>query len=317
MKIILTCTTFALQATAITAFTATKSRHRNVVSSSSSSTQPLFLSPTVNNEAVAPTEKEVYDPLGLYPENAPERTEGALQPLESSNTADDSKTIKDPLGLYRDKSVVDDAPMSASLPFLKRPIMLDGTLPGDRGFDPFNFAYDVNALQWYRTAEVKHARLAMLAAVGWPISELLDRKLAFLFNLKPLLVYQDRVPSVLNGGLDRTPGAYWAAVLGVAFAIESLGFLKESKAANAGTQYTPGDLGFDPLGLAKGKSMEERKYKAEAELFNGRLAMLAITGFAIQEWWTQNSVINETPIFFKPINIVFEQLQDAVGNGGL
>ena len=257
----------------------------------------------------------MYDPLGLYPENSPERTEGTLLPLESSSA--DSKTIKDPLGLYRDKSVVDDAPMSVSLPFLKRPVMLDGTLPGDRGFDPFNFAYDADALQWYRTAEVKHARLAMLAAVGWPISELLDRKLAFLFNLKPLLVYQDRVPSVLNGGLDRTPGAYWAAALGVAFAIESLGFLKESKAANAGTQYTPGDFGFDPLGLAKGKSMEERKYKAEAELFNGRLAMLAITGFAIQEWWTQNSVINETPIFFKPINIVLEQLQDAVGNGGL
>ena len=308
MKCVITCTAFALQLNVVLAFTATKSSNQRVASH-------LFLSPTVNNEAVAPTEKEVYDPLGLYPENSPERTDGTLQPLESSN-ANDSKTIKDPLGLYKDKSVVDDAPMSASLPFLKRPIMLDGSLPGDRGFDPFNFAYDANALQWYRTAEVKHARLAMLAAVGWPISELLDRKLAFLFNLKPLLVYQDRVPSVLNGGLDRTPGAYWAAALGVAFAIESLGFLKESKAANAETQYTPGDLGFDPLGLAKGNSMQERKYKAEAELFNGRLAMLAITGFAIQEWWTQNSVINETPIFFKPINIVLEQLQDAAGNGG-
>jgi hypothetical protein len=313
MKITVTVVTFALQSTLLSAFTANKLKSQSFVSQSSS----RFLSPTVNNEAVAPTEKEVYDPLGLYPENAPERTEGTLQPLESTNN-DDGKTIKDPLGLYRDPSVVDDAPMSASLPFLKRPAMLDGTtLPGDRGFDPFNFAYDADALQWYRTAEVKHARLAMLAAVGWPISELLDRKLAFLFNLKPLLVYQDRVPSVLNGGLDRTPGAYWAAALGVAFAIESLGFLKESKAANAGTQYTPGDLGFDPLGLAKGKSIEERKYKAEAELFNGRLAMLAITGFAIQEWWTQNSVINETPIFFKPINIVLQQLQDAAGNGGL
>ena len=309
VKIIIAYVTFALQSTLLLAFTAKKPN-----SLSKSSTQ-LFLTPNVNIDAVVPTEKEVYDPLGLYPENSPERTEGTLLPLESSSA--DSKTIKDPLGLYRDKSVVDDAPMSVSLPFLKRPVMLDGTLPGDRGFDPFNFAYDADALQWYRTAEVKHARLAMLAAVGWPISELLDRKLAFLFNLKPLLVYQDRVPSVLNGGLDRTPGAYWAAALGVAFAIESLGFLKESKAANAGTQYTPGDFGFDPLGLAKGKSMEERKYKAEAELFNGRLAMLAITGFAIQEWWTQNSVINETPIFFKPINIVLEQLQDAVGNGGL
>jgi Chlorophyll A-B binding protein len=160
---------------------------------------------------------------------------------------------------------------------------------------------------------VKHARLAMLAAVGWPIAELLDKQLAYAFNLKPLLVFQDRVPSILNGGLDRTPAIYWAATLGVAFAIESFGLLKESNAEKAKVAYTPGDLGFDPLGLG-GSTVEDQKFKAEAELFNGRLAMLAITGFAIQEWWTQNSVINETPIFFKPINLVLEQLQDAAGN---
>jgi Chlorophyll A-B binding protein len=252
--------------------------------------------------------KPLFDPLGLYPTNAPERKEGRLQPLESSPLSD--TTVKDPLGIYTDKTEIDNLPMSASLPFLKRPPMLDGTIPGDRGFDPFNFSSDANALQWYRTAEIKHARLAMLAAVGWPLSELLDKKLAYLFDLKPLLVFQDRVPSILNGGLDRTPAAYWAAALGVAFAIESFGMLKAENAANA--DYTPGDLGFDPLGLA-GKSGEERMFKAEAELFNGRLAMLAITSFALQEWWAQSAIINQTPIFFKPINIALEQLQDATG----
>jgi Chlorophyll A-B binding protein len=271
----------------------------------------LFLqASTVNDEATQP---QLFDPLGLYPENAPERTDGLLKPLENTLVAEN--LLIDPMGLYNDKAAIDDVPMSASLPFVKRPAMLDGTLPGDRGFDPFNFAYDTDALQWYRVAEVKHARLAMLAAVGWPIAELLDRKVAFLFGLKPLLVFQDRVPSVLNGGLDRIPSFYWAAALGVAFAIESIGMLKEGNAAKVGSQHTPGDLGFDPLGLAKGSSKQERLYKAEAELFNGRLAMLAITGFAMQEWWTQNSVINQTPIFFKPINIVLQQLQDAAGNG--
>jgi hypothetical protein len=260
------------------------------------------------------TNKPLFDPFGLYPKNSPERKEGRLQPLESSLNPD-KQTVKDPLGIYSDKNEIDDKPMSASLPFVKRPPMLDGTIPGDRGFDPFNFSSDENALQWYRTAEIKHARLAMLAAVGWPLAELFDKKIAYALELKPLLVFQDRVPSVLNGGLDRTPAVYWASALGVAFAIESFGLLKSQNAANAGSDYTPGDLGFDPLGLA-GKSGEERMFKAEAELFNGRLAMLAITGFAVQEWWTLNSVINETPIFFKPINIVLEQLQDAVGNGG-
>jgi Chlorophyll A-B binding protein len=260
-----------------------------------------------------PTTTPLFDPLGLYPESAPERTEGMLQPLETALV--NGNAVTDPMGLYSDKSEIKNVPMSASLPFLQRPTLLDGTVPGDRGFDPFNFAYNADSLQWYRIAEIKHARLAMLAAVGWPVAELLDRKLAFLFGLKPLLVFQDRVPSVLNGGLDRTPAAYWAAALGIAFAIESMGFLKEGSAAKNGSTYTPGDLGFDPLGLAKGKSKEERMFLGESEIFNGRLAMLAITGFALQEWWTQNSVINQTPLFFKPINIVLEQLQDAAGNG--
>jgi hypothetical protein len=41
--------------------------------------------------------------------------------------------------------------------------------------------------------------------------------------------------------------------------------------------------------------------------------MLAITGFAVQEWWTVDAVINQTPIFFKPLNMAPEQLADAAG----
>jgi hypothetical protein len=153
----------------------------------------------------------------------------------------------------------------------------------------------------------------MLAAAGWPIAELFDKKIAYELDLKPLLVFQDRVPSVLNGGLSRIPLAYWFSVFCLAAVMEAMGYVKEFEAKQAGQEYTPGDLGFDPLGLF-GKTEEERKFKLEAELFNGRLGMLAITGFAIQEWWTQNAVINETPIFFKPINVALEQLADAAGN---
>jgi Chlorophyll A-B binding protein len=257
-------------------------------------------------------DKPLFDPFGLYPKDSEERQNGKLQPLEPAPSA--TGPVKDPMNLYSDKSAIDLVrPMSASVPFLQQPPMLDGSLPGDRGFDPFNFSADSDALQWYRTSEVKHARLAMLAAVGWPLAELLDKKLAYLFDLKPLLVFQDRVPSVLNGGLDRTPAAYWAAALGVAFAIECFGVLKENRALAKGADMAPGDLGFDPLGLA-GKTTEERFFKSEAELFNGRLAMLAITSFALQEWWTSNSVVNQFPIFFKPINIALEQMQDAAGN---
>jgi hypothetical protein len=278
-----------------------------------STVAPIDGNVDIGGESDNDDSRPLFDPLGLYPQQ--DRKGSRLQPLEPMLAP--VGPVKDPLRLYQGTGVdeIDKIrPMSASVPFLERPPMLDGSsLPGDRGFDPFNFASDTERLQWYRTAEIKHARLAMLAAAGWPLAELLDRKLAFLVNMRPLLVFQDRVPSVLNGGLDRVPGAYWAAALGVAFAIETLGQLRENSANNMGREVTPGDLGFDPLGLA-GKTKAERFYQMEAELFNGRLAMLAITSFALQEWWTSNSIVNQFPIFFKPINIALEQMQEMAGN---
>jgi hypothetical protein len=302
--------TFALLSPSASAFSQGNSPLKTALKQSSRSSDT-----EINNEIEQPKQQARFDPLGLYPKSAPERQSRLLEPLEEKNPGETSniKPIKDPLYIYDSKSPIDSTPMSPSLPFLARPVILEG-VPGDRGFDPFNFASTPDALQWQREAEVKHGRLAMLAAAGWPMAELLDKQLAASFNLKPLLVFQDRVPSVLNGGLLRTPLIFWAAALGVGFAIESFGQIKQTRYIEAGMEYTPGDLGFDPLGLA-GKSVDDRKDKLEAELFNGRLAMLAVTGFALQEWWTQNAVINETPIFFKPINIALEQLMDAGGNG--
>lgn len=50
---------------------------------------------------------------------------------------------------------------------LKAPLLLDGTMPGDVGFDPLGFVKSEKTLFWMRDAEVKHARLAMLGAAGW------------------------------------------------------------------------------------------------------------------------------------------------------
>lgn len=240
----------------------------------------------------------IRDPLGLYPKDASERVDGVIEPLEPVLQGDGS--VKDPLNLYSNKEEIDTSTkMSASLPFLVRPKLLDGSLPGDRGFDPLNFASDAGKLEWYRSAEIKHARLAMLAAVGWPISEIMDEKLADAFNLQPLVDLEDRVPSVLNGGLSETPLAFWILAFVATTAIEMTDILKNNSAKNDGSMYTPGDLGFDPLNLG-GNSKEEMFEKQEAEIFNGRLSMLAVSWFALQEWWTHNAVIHETPLFFKP-----------------
>jgi len=187
--------------------------------------------------------------------------------------------------------------MSASLPFLKRPEFLDGSLAGDRGFDPFNFADSRNALLKYRNSELKHARLAMLAAVGWPTAELCHETIANAWELPGALNLHDRVPSLLNGGLGNVSPIFWVAALAVAATIEALtGAVGEIQSAN---------LGFDPLGLAK---RGRERFMEESELFNGRLAMLAITGFAAQEWFTGNSVVDAIPILFKPLNIAVGEL---------
>lgn len=247
--------------------------------------------------------KPIFDPLGLYPENSPEREAGLIQPLESLSALE-GKEILDPLRLYSNQSQISaGVEMSASLPFLPRPLLLDGTMAGDRGFDPFNFASDDNALQWQRTAEIKHARLAMLAAAGWPIAELLHKPIATAFDLPALLASGDRVPSVLNDGLAHAGfPAFWIAAIAVAATIEICESVEENVAWKDG---------FDPLGLFKGKTEEEKRFVEEAELFNGRMGMLAITGFAIQECFLNIAVVDQMPIFFKPINVALEQLMTA------
>ena len=54
------------------------------------------------------------------------------------------------------------------------------------------------------------------------------------------------------------------------------------KAGLIRSEYVPGDLGFDPLGL-KPEDAEEFTTMQTKELQHGRLAMLAAAGFIAQE----------------------------------
>lgn len=130
-------------------------------------------------------------------------------------------------------------------------------------------------------------RLAMLAAAGWPISELLDRTLANAFGWQTIVDATDRAPSVLNGGLDKISPVYWAGIITAAAAIDLIQLKKSKNNPN----YTPGNLNFDPLGLYPSDKEGQDQMKL-AEIKNGRLAMLAITAFAIQEAATNMGVVD-------------------------
>jgi len=184
---------------------------------------------------------------------------------------------------------------------VKAPLALDGTLAGDVGFDPIGFSKNKKTLFWMREAETKHGRLAMLAAIGWPLSELWHKDIAQVFGLQSILAGPngDRAPSLLNGGLD----SVWASAMLVASIV--IAGLLESKAMESGevfwsgekpTGYVPGNYGFDPLNLYNVRG--DKKTMEECEVKNGRLAMIAISAYVFQEVATGLPVVQETPYLF-------------------
>lgn len=152
-------------------------------------------------------------------------------------------------------------------------------------------------LAYMREAEIKHSRLAMLAVIGWPLAELFDKPIAGAFGLTPALTRSGASPSLVNGGLDNIDAAYWVAVVALAGIVE----LENSKAKEeSGKAYLLGDCNFDPLGLFP-KDAAAQKAMQTKELKHGRLAMMAILGFVVQEALYRTPVVEKTPLFFHPL----------------
>merc|ERR1712032_802197 len=173
----------------------------------------------------------------------------------------------------------------------------DKTLAGDWGFDPLQLADSPSKLAYFREAEVKHARLAMLAAAGWSVAELLNGPLSKLIGAEALL-QNGRAPSILNGGLGGVNLAYWVGILGLAVYVESKSIDMQLNTGSRSADYLPGMIGFDPL-------KKDSPAMRAAEILNGRIAMVAITFFALEEALLRAPVVTATPVFFKPIWSLF------------
>lgn len=221
----------------------------------------------------------------------------AVQEMEKEAEAD----VEAPAAAAKPpKPTMVDGPIA--VPFAGAPAyraFIQANVPGDAGFDPLGLgAKDLATFTSMQEAEIKHARLAMLAAVGWPIAELNQPAIAASLGMRNDLTADGRVPSVLNGGLVGDPlvGIFVTIFLLVA-AIIDLNKLPDSPV---------GYYGFDPMGLADkappvigGSLPQGRKWMSEAEIKNGRLAMIAITAYAFQEFASSVPVTAETPFLFK------------------
>lgn len=208
---------------------------------------------------------------------------------------------------------------SPALPWVDAPTIGDGKLVGDAGFDPLNLANGPLDLTWLRAAELKHGRVCMLATVGFVAPELVQHPTGFAgFEFAPQFTEMNAFAA-----LSAVPRLGLAQIVLLCAFIEVASFtnnfttkykyeddltaleLKNKKAGKtrflAGAakvapitsnkdvvftgEVTPGDLGFDPLGLAANGVNPDY---ALAEIKHCRLAMVGFLGMAVQQFIDPN-----------------------------
>eukprot|EP01038_Epipyxis_sp_PR26KG_P012896 gene12896-17280_t len=147
-----------------------------------------------------------------------------------------------------------------------------GGLPGAAGpelkkFDPLKFSEkSPEWIPFFREAELKHSRIAMLAVLGYVGADFVklpgDIHLVSSFDAHNVAVQSGAMIQILG----------WTSLLEI-ISIPAV------RALSDGTR-APGDFSFDPLKLGS-KPANLEKYQI-SELKNGRLAMLAFSGIITQ-----------------------------------
>lgn len=177
------------------------------------------------------------------------------------------------------------AEKSQALPFMNRPPLLDGSMAGDVGFDPLGLSNidDVGIdLYWLREAEVKHARVAMLAVVGILQVE--------IFGPAPgCEMATDKCQMDAFWQIWGAHPQYIAFGLIMIMIIEMISGIAATQGRQNGDR-APGDFGLDPLGFAKGDADAFARLQAQ-EIANGRLAMWAAAGELMQGCSTHKGAI--------------------------
>merc|ERR1712222_69399 len=145
-------------------------------------------------------------------------------------------------------------------------------------FDPLDFCGEATEgkIKFYREVELKHGRMGMLASLGFLVGE----------NFHPLFGGGIDVPSYI--AFQETPlQTFWPAVILFisileVFSVFSFNTPFGGEPWSIRSDNEPGNLGFDPAGLKPAGGVQLLDMQ-NAELNNGRLAMLAAAGMIFQE----------------------------------
>lgn len=167
-------------------------------------------------------------------------------------------------------------------------------------------------LRDYREAEIRHGRLAMLAAIFWPLQEMLDRLLLDDFG--------SVTGNLVQGGitLPYIPLLMTAIMLLMGYLDIFRQQLKEQE--KLGEAFLPGDCFWDPLQILSGAPDSMKRNMQERELFNGRVAMLGIAVFIWEEARTGKPIISipGNELLFEPayqVPYIQEWLDSLFGSG--
>merc|ERR1712134_163128 len=145
-------------------------------------------------------------------------------------------------------------------------------------FDPAGFSDNSpQRLKYFREAELKHGRVAMLAAFGFPIAE----------HFHPLFGGNIDVPSYV--AYQQTPlQTFWPVVLLYVGIVEIFSVFTFENPFGKGGFWTlkddrvPGDFGWDPMDMYPTDPAGRVEMQTK-ELNNGRVAMIAMAGMVAQE----------------------------------
>jgi hypothetical protein len=186
---------------------------------------------------------------------------------------------------------------SKALPFENAPGTLDGSLPGDVGFDPcflstkqadlmsnyFNGLFpdsnvDIDGISWYREIELMHGRIAQLAVLGCIFPGYAhfagDEAVGLdAFSYTNPLEAPDHIPVI--------------GTIQILIFMVSLEFRRIRIISKEGSSYQPGDFKWgqgdgrwNPFGFDY--TDEEYFAKQVQETKHGRLAMIAFFGLLLQ-----------------------------------
>ena len=131
----------------------------------------------------------------------------------------------------------------------------------------------------FREAELAHGRVAMVAALGFLVQENFHPIFPDIGG--PAARQLDEVLKTENG--EGIMASLLFGVMLTEIARAKIGWMDPSEEMQAlRPEYTPGDLGFDPFGVAPKNDADMLNMKNK-ELNNGRLAMIAVAGMTAEE----------------------------------